>query len=71
MSDTKESALLVAAAEAVTWNHASQPDFPRKGQRIIVYPQELTALDEFLASGDPNINPDEGHPLAFQTILQE
>jgi hypothetical protein len=26
---------------------------------------------EFLASGDPNIDPEEGHPIALETILHE
>jgi hypothetical protein len=37
MANTRDSALLYAAAEAVTWNHASQPDSPRKGQRVIIF----------------------------------
>jgi hypothetical protein len=71
MADTKDSALLAAAAEAVSWNHASQPDSPRKGLRFIIYPRELTQLDEFLATTDPNVDPEDGHPLAYNTILQE
>jgi hypothetical protein len=71
MADTKESAALAAAAEAVSWNHASQPDQPRKGQRVIIYPRDLLQLEEFLSSGDPNVDPEDGHPLAYATILQE
>jgi hypothetical protein len=71
MADTKDSALLAAAAEAVSWNHASQPDYPRKGQKVIIYPRDLTQLEEFLASGDPNVDLDDGHALAYATILQE
>jgi hypothetical protein len=71
MADTKDSALLAAAAEAVSWNHASQPDHPRKGQRVIIYPRELTQLEEFLSAGDPNVDPEDGHSLAYITILQE
>jgi hypothetical protein len=71
MTDTRDSALLAAVAQAVSWNHASQPDYPRKGQRIIIYPRELTQLDEFLTTCDPNVDPEDGHPLAYQTILQE
>jgi hypothetical protein len=71
MADTKDSALLAAVSEAVSWNHASQPDQPRQGQRIVIYPEHLTQMDEFLTSCDPNVDPDDGHPLAYATILQE
>jgi hypothetical protein len=71
MADTKDSALLAAAAEAVSWNHASQPDQPRKGQRVIIYPRDLTRLEDFLSTGDPNVDPEDDHPLAYATILQE
>jgi hypothetical protein len=71
MANTRESALLYAAAEAVTWNHASQPDSPRKGQRVIIFPKDLPQLEEFLATADPNVDPDDGHPLAYEAILRE
>jgi hypothetical protein len=61
MANTRDSALLYAAAEAVTWNHASQPDCPRKGQRVIIFPKDLPQLDEFLATSDPNADPEDGH----------
>jgi hypothetical protein len=50
MANTRESALLYAVVEAVTWNHASQPDSPRKWQRVIIFPRDLTQLDEFLST---------------------
>jgi hypothetical protein len=28
-------------------------------------------LEEFLSSGDPNIDPEEGHPIALESILRE
>jgi hypothetical protein len=71
MVNTRESALLYAAAEAVSWNHASQPDEPRKGQRVIIYPKDLPQLDELLATCDPNVDPEDGHPMAYETILRE
>jgi hypothetical protein len=66
MANTRDSALLYAAAEAVTWNHASQPDSPRKGQRVIIFPKDLPQLEEFLATSDPNVDPEDGHPLAYE-----
>jgi hypothetical protein len=65
------SALLYAVAEAVTWNHASQPDSPRKGQRVIIFPKDLFQLEEFLATGDPNIDSEDGHPIAYEATLRE
>jgi hypothetical protein len=71
MANTRDSALLTAAADAVSWNHASQPDQPRKGQRVIIYPKDLPQLEEFLSSADPNVDPEDGHSIAYETILQE
>jgi hypothetical protein len=52
-------------------NHASQPDEPRKGQGVIIYPKDLPQLDELLVTCDPNVDPEDGHPMAYETILQE
>jgi hypothetical protein len=71
MANTRDSALLSAAAEAVSWNHASQPDEPRKGQRVIIYPKDLPQLDEFLATRDPNVDPEDWHPMAYEVILRD
>jgi hypothetical protein len=71
MANTRESALLSAAAEAVSWNHASQSDTEREGPRIIIFPKDLPQLEEFLASADPDVDPDDGHPIAYEAILQE
>jgi hypothetical protein len=71
MADTRESALLYAAAEAVTWNHASQPDEARKGRRVVIFPKDLTQLESFLATGDPNVDPEDGHPITYEAILRE
>jgi hypothetical protein len=71
MANTRDSALLYAAAEAVTWNHASQPDEGRKGQRVVIFPKELVQLEEFLMTSDPSVDPGDGHPLAYEAILRE
>jgi hypothetical protein len=71
MANTRDSALLYAAAEAVTWNHASQPDEGRKGQRVVIFPKELVQLEAFLATSDPSVDPEDGHPLAYEAILRE
>jgi hypothetical protein len=71
MSNSKESAVLSAAAEAVAWRNDAleSPDPPRKGQRVVIYPKELTEFESVLSTGNPNINPEDGHPIAYQRVL--
>jgi hypothetical protein len=72
MVSSRDSALLSAADEAVQWRHPLELDGPRKGQRVIIYPKNLPQLDAFLSSGgDLNVSPEDGHPIALNTILQE
>jgi hypothetical protein len=56
MDTGKESVLLAAIAEAVTWRHAMEmatdPSFNRPGQRIVIYPKSLTSSTECLQRGD-------------------
>jgi hypothetical protein len=70
MANTRESAVLTAAAEAVVWKHAYELDGPRKGQRVIIYPKDLPQLEAVLNTGDPNIDSADGHPVAYAAILQ-
>jgi hypothetical protein len=44
MANTKESAVLAAASEAVTWRPVQDSDGLRKGQRVIIYPKDLPQL---------------------------
>jgi hypothetical protein len=55
MANSKESAVLSAAAEAVAWRNDAleSPDPPRKGQRVVIYPKELTEFESVLSSGNP------------------
>jgi hypothetical protein len=70
MSNKRESALLSAAAETVVWKHALESaDGPRLGQRVILYPSDLPQLKQVLTSGDPNVDEEQGHPIAYTTIL--
>jgi hypothetical protein len=70
MANTKEAAVLSAVAEAVVWkNEALETDGPRKGQRVVIYPKELPQLDTVLSTGDPNIDAESGHPIAYERIL--
>jgi hypothetical protein len=70
MANSRESAILSAAVEAVTWKHASELDGPRQGQRVVIYPKELSQLDTVLNTGDPNIDSEDGHQIAYTAILQ-
>jgi hypothetical protein len=69
-ANSRESAILSEVAEAVTWKHALEIDGPRKGQRVVIYPKELTKLGQVLSTGDPNVDSEDGHPIAYATILQ-
>jgi hypothetical protein len=70
MANSRESAILTAAVEAVTWKHASELDGPRQGQRVVIYPKELSQLEQVLSTGDPNVDSEDGHPIAYTAILQ-
>jgi hypothetical protein len=71
MVNTREAAILTAAVEAVTWKHCLEPDEgPRKGQRVVIYPKEITQLEEVLSTGDPNIDSVDGHPISYAHILE-
>jgi hypothetical protein len=71
MANTKEAAILSAVAEAVAWkNEALEPEEPpRKGQRVVIYPKDLVQLDAVLSTGNPNVDSESGHPIAYERIL--
>jgi hypothetical protein len=72
MENTKESAILSAADEAVTWrNAAMELTEQRKGQRVVICPKELTGLHEALSTGNPNVGEEDGHPIAYAQIMHE
>jgi hypothetical protein len=70
MANTKESAILTAAAEAVAWRHALELEGPRKGQRVVIYPKEVSQLEAVLSTGDLNIDSTDGHSVAYTAILR-
>jgi hypothetical protein len=70
MANTKESAVITAASEAVTWRPVQDSEGSRKGQRVIIYPKDLPQLEAVLSSGDPNIDSSDGHPIAYEAILR-
>jgi hypothetical protein len=61
---------LEPVAEAVSWNHASQPDQPRQGQRVVIFPKYLTQMDEFLNTCETDDGQGEGHEAAYNSILE-
>jgi hypothetical protein len=70
MSNSRESAILSAAAEAISWrNDALETPGPRKGQRVVIYPKELTHLETVLSTANPNVDPEDGHQIAYQRVL--
>jgi hypothetical protein len=70
MANSKEAAILSAVAEAVVWkNDALELAGPRKGQRVVIYPKGLTQWDAVLSSGDPNVDVESGHPVAYQRVI--
>jgi hypothetical protein len=70
MANTRESAVLSAVVDAVAWRHAGEPEGPRKGQRVIVDPKDISQLPAVLSMRDPSIDNVDGHPIAYQAILQ-
>jgi hypothetical protein len=70
MANPRDSAVLSAAAEAVTWQDPQECEVPRKGQRVVIYPKDLPQLEAVLNAGDPNIDSVDGHPIAYEAILR-
>jgi hypothetical protein len=72
MANGREEAVLSATVDAVEWKHAAleQEDAPQKGQRVVIYPKEMTRLEQVLSTGDPNVDSADGHPIAYTRLLQ-
>jgi hypothetical protein len=75
MDTGRESVILSAIAEAVTWRHAMEqatdPNFKRPGQRVIVYPKSMTKFSECLRRGDYSSELEGGHAFAYERIAAE
>jgi hypothetical protein len=73
MTNSRESAILSAAAESVEWTHPMEPtiDGKRVSPRIIVYPSDMPSIDEALSdfSQNPSESDDCSH-IAFAKILE-
>jgi hypothetical protein len=71
VANNKEGAILSATMEAVTWKSALDlEDGPRKGQRVVIYPKEMTQLEQVLSTGDTSIDDVDGQPITYTVILQ-
>jgi hypothetical protein len=62
---------LSGVVEAATWKHALEQGIPRPGKRIVVYPKELPHLREVLDTQNPDLDPENGCPIAYEKILEE
>jgi hypothetical protein len=71
MANTKESAILSAVSQAATWRPVQDSEGARKGQRIIIYPKDVSILEEVFNTGDPNVDSSDGHSIAHEVILRE
>jgi hypothetical protein len=69
---SREGAILSAIVEAVIWRHALDDMIQgqRKGQRVNVYPKELSWLPQVLASRSITIPDEEDHSELYSAILQ-
>jgi hypothetical protein len=75
MPNTRTSAILSAAVEAVAWKHpieAVTPEGKRQSQRIIFYPQDMPQiaeeLDEYLRNPS---NLEDGKHIAYSKIVEK
>jgi hypothetical protein len=72
--NSKEAAILSAVYEAVSWKHSLENgvDGQRKGQRVVIYPKELTGLAQAITNRNPVVQSDlEDHSMLYSSILVE
>jgi hypothetical protein len=73
MPNSRESAILTVAVEAVEWSHPMEPaiDGKRVSPRIIVYPADMPSTYEALSDFSQNSSEsDDGSHIAFAKILE-
>jgi hypothetical protein len=71
---SREAAILSAVYEAVSWRHSLENSIqgPRKGQRVVIYPKEITGLPQMLTSRNVVVDDDvEDHSELYAAILAE
>jgi hypothetical protein len=75
MPNTRESAILPAAVEAVEWRHPIEPmsdDGKRKTSRVVIYPEEMPQLEEAMIEFSQNPSEQEdGSHIAYSKILEK
>jgi hypothetical protein len=75
MDNGKETVALWAIADALSWTHAlentSDPNFQRRGQRIILYPKFLTKFETVLTTGNVGFDMNGGHDIAYERVMAE
>jgi hypothetical protein len=70
LANTRESAILSGVVEALAWQHTLDTEEPRKGQRVVILPKEVTPFETVLTSSDPSLDSKDGHDGAYTNILQ-
>jgi hypothetical protein len=75
MDNRKESVALSAIKEAVAWRNilenVSDPNYLRRGQRVIVYPKFLTKFIPVMTTANVGLDVDGGHDIAYEHIMAE
>jgi hypothetical protein len=70
-----ESAALSAIVETVSWRHAlentSDPNFQRRGRRILVHPKFLSKFATVLTTGNLGLDLDGGHDISYGRVMAE
>jgi hypothetical protein len=71
---SKEAAILSAVYEAVSWRHTLENGIEgqRKGQRVVIYPKELTGLSQVITTRNVVVQDDvEDHAELYAGILKK
>jgi hypothetical protein len=72
--NSREAAILSAVYEAVSWRHTLENgvEGPRKGQRVVIYPKELTGLAQAITTRNVVVQDDvEDHAELYAAILSK
>jgi hypothetical protein len=75
IDSSRESVALSAIAETVACRHVlektSDPDYKRRGQRLIIYPKFSSKFSLVMTTGNVGLDVDGGHDIAYQRIISE
>jgi hypothetical protein len=70
MTNNAVSVTLSAVAEALEWTHTLEEGLPKRPtQRVVFYTASLYHLEAVPRSGDPCLDTEDGHDLAYEKIL--